>query len=53
MGILGPKLLPEIEESIRKEQEEKIREFANKIKNQKPIPPEFVKTVDKHFWELA
>ena len=30
-----------------------IAEFADKlIKESKPLPPEFSKTVDKHFWEL-
>lgn len=36
-----------------KQKAEMLRDFANKLlSEQKPIPPEFSRLVDDHFWDL-
>jgi hypothetical protein len=32
--------------------DEELREWCGLAENQKPLPPEFSKVVDEHFWEL-
>jgi hypothetical protein len=44
---------PKSQEHLREQQERILREFFNKIiEKSKHCPAEYVKTVNKHFWEL-
>ena len=50
-SVFGP-LQPHIEEELRRRQDKAMAELVEKLKNQKDLPPEYSKTVDKHFWDL-
>ena len=50
-SIIGP-MPPHVEEEFRRRQDKAIAEFVKKLKDQKELPPEYSKTVDKHFWDL-
>jgi hypothetical protein len=41
------------EVAVNKDRKKTLKEFVRKIKKQKPLPPEFSRTVDKYFWELT
>jgi hypothetical protein len=36
-----------------RDEEEILKDFHDKIKDQEPMPPEYQKVVDKSFWDLV